>query len=254
MQMEPAYGWPIWVPACLVFLSSCACALGMSKRRWLAALSSCGGVFVAEILGLRFWWPEDPIAAPLVPIVLAVVTSGALLLGTGGAVIGYGLRGNSLVRGRLGPVVLLSIAVISSGAIVGNGLLVTQKIRRNRGIAEQRVRALYQAAEHAVAVYGDEGNAQDSAKVRKYYQGPSFDDQEWQGMTRNFLRRDGFVYQIHIAKPPDQGVLVYALPIEYPARVKEGLCLDLTARMQCPLDVNRGQTCIPCQPQKGNGR
>jgi hypothetical protein len=33
------------------------------------------------------------------------------------------------------------------------------------------------------------------------------------------MRENGFVYQIHFASPPAQGVLVYALPIEYEERV-----------------------------------
>ena len=57
------------------------------------------------------------------------------------------------------------------------------------------------------------------ATACKFYRGPRFSDGEWDGMTGNHMRENGFVYQIHFASPPAQGVLVYALPIEYEERV-----------------------------------
>ncbi len=142
--------------------------------------------------------------------------------------------------------ILCGIGIFGATAIAGNGALINQKIRYNRPIAEQRVKALYQAAMSAIRESGQHASAQDGTEVRKFYWGPRFDDGEWEAMTRNLMRENGFVYQIHIEPPPAQGILVYALPIEYQERVGPGLCLDQTGRLQCPLEVMRGQRCIPC--------
>ena len=200
-------------------------------------------------LGLWIWWPDDPIAVPWIPVVLTVMAVATGLVAIVGTVIGWGMPqpGRNF---RVGIGVLIGIGIVCSTVIATNGSLVNQKIRYNWPIAEQRAEALYQAAMLATQESGQEASAEDAAKVRKFYRGPRFSDGEWEGRTRNFMRENGFVYQIHIAPSPGQGVLVYALPIEYQDRVGPGSCLDDTRRMQCPLNVMRGQRCVPCSAEK----
>jgi hypothetical protein len=147
-------------------------------------------------------------------------------------------------------VVLVSVALISSGVIAGNGPLVNHMIRRDRVRAEERVQALYQAAARAVAECGAVDCAIDSARLRSHYRGPSFSDEQWQGMTRDLLRGDGYQYQIYLSQPPARGVVVSALPTEYYERVREGLCLDDSGRMQCPLAFSGERECAPCESEK----
>jgi hypothetical protein len=186
----------------------------------------------ASVLGYRLWWPDDPIAGSFVPFAVVVESVGALFVGGVGSMVGYQLRNEVALSLKAGMAALVIIAVLGVGAIAGNGALVTQKISRDRVIAEERVRSLYQAAARTVADSGETNSADDSAKVRSHYKGPAFDDEEWQGTTRNFLRRNGFVYQLHIAPPPGHGIVVCALPIEYLDRVKDGFCIDDSGRMQ----------------------
>lgn len=214
VQMEPNYDWPVWLPTCLVFASATACAILLNRRPWLAALGSFSGILAASILALRFWWPQDPIAVPLVPVMLAVESVGALLVGALGSLAGYRLgraRSVGLVRGA--KAALVAVAAIGSAAIALNGPLVASKIHQDRLIAARRVQALYEAASRAIAECGSETYsamcADDSDRVRSHYRGPAFRDEEWEGMTRNFLRENGYVYQIHVAQPPAHGVVVY---------------------------------------------
>ncbi len=251
MQMQPSYGWPFWAPACSVFITSVACASLLGRAWCLAVLSVACGVLAASLLGFEFWWPDDPIAVPWVPIAVTVASVGAVFIGLLGGALGYGIQhGHARVPRWQAYTTTAAVTVLGSAAIAGNGLLVTHKIRTDRMVAEKRVRSLYDAAVCAVGEHGDLSSAQDGIKVERCYHGPAFNSSEWQGMTRNFMRRNGYVYQIHLALPPAQGVLVYALPIEYRDRVKVGLCLDSSGRTRCPLNVSRGQACIPCEGKK----
>jgi len=255
--MEPNYDWPVWLPTCLVFASVTACATLLNRRRWLAALGSFSGILTASILALHFWWPQDSIAVPWVPVILTLESIGALLVGALGSLVGYRLgraRSDGLKRGAAAA--LVALAAIGSGAIAGNRLLVTSKIHQDRLIAARRVQALYEAASRAVAdcrnVTYSAMCADDSDRVRSHYRGPAFSDQEWEGMTRNLLRENGYIYQIHVARPPAHGVVVYGFPTRYPNRAKEGICLDDSARMQCPLNLGPegAGACIPCESER----
>ena len=250
MQMIPNFGWPIWLPPALIWLVAIACSVLLTRRRRLVPVASSLGALSATGIGFMIWWPDDPIAVPCVPVVLTVVPLGAALFAAVGTVVGCGGMPNSVRTSRVSIGILLGIGIFCSIVIAANVPLVNQKIRHNRPIAEQRVKALYDAAALAVKESGEEASAQDSTKVRRFYRGPRFSDGGWEGMTRNFMRENGFVYQIHIAPPPAQGVLVYALPIEYEERVGPGFCLDVTGRMQCPLNVMRDQRCVPCSSGK----
>lgn len=250
MQMTPSFGWPIWLPPALICIAAFACSALLTRRRWLVPVASSLGALSASGLGFRIWWPDDPIAVPWIPVVLTVVPLGAALFAAVGAAIGYCWTPQPLRYSKVSIGLLGGVGIFCSAAITANGPLVNQKIRYNRPIAEQRVKALYQAATLAIKESGEEASAQDGTKVRQYYRGPRFNDGEWEGMTRNLMRENGFVYQIHIQPPPAQGVLVYALPIEYEERVGPGFCFDDTAQVQCPLDVMRGQRCVPCPSPK----
>jgi hypothetical protein len=250
MQMRPDFGWPIWLPPALVCLTGLACSVMATSGRWLVPIASSLGALSAAGLGLGICWPDDPIAVPLVPFVLTIVPLGAAISAAVGTVIGYRWMLRAIRYPRVSIGILVGIGILSSVAIAANDLLINQKIRYNRPVAEQRVRALYEAATLAIKESGEGASARYDTKVRKFYRGPRFSDGEWEGMTRNFMRENGFVYQIHIEPPPAQGVLVYALPIEYEDRVGLGFCLDETGRMQCPLNVMRGQRCVPCSSPK----
>jgi hypothetical protein len=209
------------------------------------------GVLAASVLGFKFWWPDDPTAGPWVPIVVTVTFVGALLIAVFGGALGHRRQnGHACLSRWQAYTTIAAVTVACSGAIAGNGLLVTHKIHTDRMVAEERVRSLYEAAARTVADYGDVSSAQDGIKVEGHYRGPAFNDSEWQGLTRNLMRRNGYVYQIYLAQPPAGGVLVYALPIEYEDRVKVGLCLDGSGRLRCPLIVRRDQACIPCEGEK----
>lgn len=245
-EMRPAFGWPAWLPPLLTCLAACACSALMTGWRWLVAVACWFGVSLATLLGFILWPEKDPVAEPWVPILLVIVPVGAALLAAAGAAVGcYCARWS----GRYFWIfvgVLAGVGILCSTAVAANGPLVTFKIRHNRPIAERRVRALYRAATLAIQATGEESSAQHGAEVRRFYRGPRFDDGEWGGMTRNDMRENGFVYQIHLGTPPAQGVVVYAVPIEYEDRAGPGLCLDQTGRMECPLLVISGQRCVPC--------
>jgi hypothetical protein len=247
MQMSPDFGWPIWIPPALICLAAFACSALLTRWRWLVPIASSLGALSAAGVGVTIWWPDDPIAAPWVPVALTVVPLGAALFAATGTVIGYACVPRFISHStRVGIGALGGIGILCSTAIAANGPLVSAKIHYNRPIAEQRIKALYQAAALATKESGEEASAQDSTEVRKFYRGPRFSKSEWEGLTRNLMRENGFVYQIHIETPPSHGILVYALPIEYEDRVGPGFCLDDTGRMQCPLNVMRGQRCVPC--------
>jgi hypothetical protein len=249
MQMSPNFGWPIWLPPALICLAAFTGSVLLPSRRWLVPVASSLGALSAAGLGFRIWWPDDPIAVPWVPVVLTAVPFGAALFAAAGAVLGYAWAPKSIRYPSVNIGILGGIGILCSTAIAANGPLINQKIRYNRPIAEERVKALYQGAIVAIKESGEETSAQDNKAVRKFYRGPRFTDSEWDGMTRNFMRENGFVYQIHIEPPPGQGVLVYALPIEYEDRVGLGFCLDDTGRMECPLNLDPARNCSPEGPR-----
>jgi hypothetical protein len=167
-----------------------------------------------------------------------------------GSVVGHLLAKRSGVKRTIPLAALCLIIAISSVRIAGNDSLISRKIVEDRRLAEDRVRALYDAATSAAADRHDLSAGQDPMEVRGHYKGPSFSEEEWEGMTRNLLRRNGYVYQIHLSQEPPQGILVYALPIAYYDRVKEGLCLDDSGKLRCPLKLISRQACVPCAVEK----
>jgi hypothetical protein len=170
-------------------------------------------------------------------VTLITVFVGALVVGGLGSIVGLKLRTHKNAHAQMAGIVILGvIAAISSGAVAANGMLVNRKICRNRMVAEERVRGLYQAAKTVVVNSKYRNRSDDSAQLKAHYKGPPFDEEEWQGMNRNLLRRNGYVYQVHIASPSADGIVAYGVPIEYTDRVKEGLCLNSSGLMQCPQD------------------
>jgi len=187
MQMNPNFGWPIWLPPTLICLAAAAGSALLTRRHWLVPVASSLGALSAAKIGFAIWWPDDPIAVPWVPIVLTIVPLGAALFASLGTAIGRLWMPRSVHYSKVSIGVLCGIGILCSTVIAGNGTLINQKIRLNRPIAEQRVKALYQAAILAIKDAGEE-SAQDAAKVRKFYRGPKFNNAEWEGMTRNLMR------------------------------------------------------------------
>ena len=179
------------------------------------------------------FWPTDPVAIPWIPIGICIFSVQAFLIGAIGAVLGGQLTKRSKTQQRMLAVgVLCSLALLSSLAIVGNDELIKRKISRNQHLAEIRMRAIYRAATKAAEDRHDPRAALDYREVVARYRGPTFSEHEWMGMTRNFLRRNGYVYQVRYSLVSPGEIVVVAHPIDYRDQVRESLCLDKSGQLK----------------------
>ena len=240
MNMEPNYGWPFWVIAVLISVSTVTCATQLDRAYWLAAVTMFGGVLSSSVIEFVLWVPIDPIAVPYWPVLLIALAVWAFVLAIAGRLATRG-RPESWMPYRFASLVLVSITSIGLVAVAGNGIFVKHKIERDQPIAEKRTRALYRAAAQAIAD-GDE--VQNAYGVRSHYSGPAFSNAQWD--TVNYLEANGYQYRLYVI-PPVHSIVIYALPIDYLSRPKAAFCLDDSGMIRCPLNLPPHYACVPCK-------
>jgi len=136
-------------------------------------------------------------------------------------------------------------------AIVGFGpvaLAVTpsftaSRIERNDQYARERFVSL----QHAVERVADANPAQlcDGAIVKQNYSGRLFSEEDWQRITGNYVKQDGYFFMIYCQE--QGGYIIHAMPARRGEDGRRLFCVDESGKIGCDMGSNLSRhLCLPC--------
>jgi hypothetical protein len=245
--IEPGLDFSLFFPlACVALCTSLSTVI---NRRWwlLFVFAAAAGTFAGSCLGSAIWWPSDPIAGPLVPVLTAVTTVLAIVVSV---VAGFASRKVVTLQkiNRRGLwVALIGCLTLGPIALALTPPLVAYRIARNDRVAAVRFTSLKNAVEGTRAEAGDRRRICDGSTLKRHYSGPSFSNEDWRRITGNYVEQDSYFFMVHCNEK--NGYTIDASP----ARLRGGtrgtrrFCTDESGQLSCAMEWNRSRyACLPC--------
>ena len=196
-------------------------------------------------MGNAMWWPRDPIAGPWVPIVTVV---GTLIAACVSLISAF--AGSRLLKSVEGYRKTLWIALVAIAAFGPVGLaltppLVARRMARNEQIAAARLASLQRAAQRTLAAASSPRELCDGSRLRRNYTGRAFSDEDWQRITGNYVKQDGYFFMIYCQEK--SGYMIDTNPVRDGQDGTHRFCVDDSGKFGCGMQWNRSRyQCLPC--------
>lgn len=188
-----------------------AAAALSNKRKFLLAATATSGCLAGCLLGVAVLpLGSDGIANSYLSIEVMVATLATAIIS---AIFILPLRDatvtNERVRRALWLALIISVC-FSPVALALTPVMTSSRILRNERVAGDRVKALKTAVQRSMAENGDPRSYCGGKVLKLHYSGPSFSDNDWDLITRNYVTREGYAFMVFC--PEKGGYRISALP------------------------------------------
>lgn len=242
---EPSLDFEAWVPL-LIGALGVGLSTVLNPNQWLLfVVASTIGTFGGLGVSLALWPPSDPLAGAYIPFAIGGAT--VMTLATAFVVGLVGRRAKVLPeRNRAGIWAALGgIVAFGPVAFLLTPSLVARRIAQNDQAAASRFASLKKAVEQTRAEADDPRHICDGAALRKHYTGPSFTYNDWQRITGNYVKQDGYFFMVYCREKDG-----YTIAVQ-PARIRgdgtRHLCADESGKLGCRVDwIGSRNMCLPC--------
>jgi len=247
LLIEPNLDLPWWVPLlCIALVTSLSTALGPRDWLWFPVAAAVGA-FSGLCTGFRIWWPSDPIAGPWVPISVAVCTAFAGLVATVAGVAGRGVRLSTKIYRRAGWLALAACVAFGPVALALTSPFVAYRVWVNDQVAALWFESLKNAAEQTASGPEHQAGVCDVSTVKRRYSGPPFSEKDWQHITGNYVKQDGYFFMVYCRE--QGGYTIDAMPARNKGDGTRHFCTDESGRLGCGMKFNGSRYgCTPCSP------
>lgn len=141
---------------------------------------------------------------------------------------------------------IMLICCVSFGPVLlaVTPMLVAHRVVHNDLLARQRFTSLKTAVENGFRS-GGKATICDGQTLAKLFHGPTFSELDWERITGNYVKQDGYLFMIYCHEKGG-----YTIDVR-PARAKgdgtKHLCTDESGRMGCAVEWNRSRyACTAC--------
>jgi hypothetical protein len=245
LVIEPNLGLPWWTPlACVALGASLATLLCPEDWRWFS-IASAIGAFSGLCVSFVIWWPTGPIAGSWVPVGIAVLTVLAVLAALVACLTGRRVRLLTTAYRRAAWLALAGCIGIGPVLLALTPPLVARRIALNDQAAAARFKSLRNAARQTALDPKDQGRLCDGEVLKRHYSGPGFSNDDWQRITGNYVKQDGYVFMVYCRE--QGGYTIDAMPARIHGDGNRHFCADESGRTGCGLDFNESRhVCTPC--------
>lgn len=242
--VQPSLDLPFWVSLVCVALCT-SLAMTLAPLSWpLLLLASGLGTFGGICLSLFIWWPSDPLAAAYIPVYLVAMTLVAMFIALfAGLIIRRRSISNEASRRAVWAAIVACVA-FGPVTLALAPAIVRHRIARNDRIAAERFASLKNAVESTAKA---DGLSQicDGIALQRRYVGPPFSDTDWERITGNFVRQDGYNFMIYCREKG--GYTISAAPHRERVDGTRRFCTDESGRVGCGMERDASRyKCLPC--------
>jgi hypothetical protein len=229
--IEPSLGLSPRLPLALVALMTCLSAT-LSNGNWLGLpIAATVGTFAGLSSGVVLFPTSDGIANSYAPIVVVVGTLIVLLVSLVAGVIATRVPLLNENYRRVLWVALVCCVAFGPVALALTPPLAAHRIARNDRLAGERFNSLRNAVDQTVAEAGDTRRSCDGQALRLHYSGPPFSEKDWQLITENYVKQDGYYF---IVDCREQGKYsIHAIPWRGKADGTRQFCADQAGKVGC---------------------
>jgi hypothetical protein len=239
--IEPSIDFSRWILLVVVALTAGLSAT-LFNGYWVhAVIASVAGVFAGGMSAFVFFPSSDGIANSFAPLVILAATLAAILVSVPSCLVGRRLAPLSKHHRR--AVWLAFLCPVSFGpvALALTPPMVTHRVARNDGAAVERFEGLRSAVEQTSAQSGDPERICDGQALRRQYSGPAFSDEDWQRITENYVKQEGYVFMVycHEKGQGKNGYTIDAWPARGEADGTRHFCTDESTKIGRGMEWNR---------------
>lgn len=245
--IEPSLGFSPWLPLVLVALMT-GLSTTLSNGSWMGfPIAATVGTFAGLCGGLVLFPSTDGIANSYAPIVVVVVTFAASLVSLVASAVARSVLPPNENHRRVLWVALVCCVAFGPVALALTPPLVSHRIARNDRLAGERFDSLRNAVEQTVAEAGDTRRSCDGQALRLHYAGPSFSEKDWQLITKNYVKEDGYYFVVDCR---EQGrYSIHGFPWGGKADGTRQFCADQSGKVGCRWELHSDRwLCVDTTP------
>lgn len=211
---------------------------------WLHfVVASTVGAFTGLWTGFVLFPPSDGIARPYAPSFIAAATIAAFVVSLVAGLLGLNLSASRKTLRRSVWLAFGSCVAFGPIALALTPPLVRHRVATNDRIAAERVDSLKSAVEETIAEGGgDPARVCDGQNLKRHYSGPAFSDEDWERITGNYVKQDGYVFMVYCGEK--EGYKIDAWPARGKADGTRRFCTDKSGKIGCGMEWNH--VCIAC--------
>jgi hypothetical protein len=229
--IEPSIDFPRWILLVLIALIT-GLATILSNGRWMrfvvaSTVSAFAGLWTAFVL----FPPSDGIAGSFAPLLLAAATMAALLVSLIAGLVGRNLSASTKTLGRSAWLAFALCVAFGPIALVLTPPLVRHRVAANDRMAAERFESLKRAVDGTLAEGGSPERICDGQSLKQHYSGPAFSDQDWNRITGNYVKQDGYVFMMDC--PSKGGFKIDAWPARAKADGTRRFCTGQSGNLGC---------------------
>ena len=209
-------------------------------------LASGLSTFVGLIACVMIWPASGPpvgagifYIAPAIAVLVMLVAVAAGLIMRGRSISNASMRGAVWV-------VILACAAFGPVTLALTPAVVRHRVERNDRLAAERFASLKKAVEGTRAEANGLSKICDGTALRLHYAGPPFSDTDWQRITGNAVKQDGYFFMVYCRENEIGGYLIDARPARTRGDGTRQFCTDDSGKVGCRVEPIRGHKCLPC--------
>jgi hypothetical protein len=205
------------------------------ERAWLRFVTaSAVGVFAGLWSGLVLFPPSDGIARSYAPLVIGVAELAALLVSLLAGLVGRKLSVSSKNHRRAVWLAFVCCVVFGPVGLALTPPIVAHRVARNDRAAAERFESLKRVVERTAIEAGDPEGICDGQTLRRHYSGPPFSDEDWERITGNYVKQDGYVFMVYCHEKG--GYRIDAWPARGKADGTRRFCTDESGQIGCRME------------------